>query len=110
MLAALDGDNHHAKVRSFGDILHRRAPYYAPGRVQELRGFVFNAAIENDIFEVCSASLAARPQMSVERLEADLLAWYRRDRVANSDRPQYPLQIFTVGTLEREAAPGSLSK
>ena len=71
--------------------------------------FVFNAAIKNDIFEVRSASLAARPQMSVERLEADLLAWYRRDRVANPDRPQYPLQNFTVGTLGTRGAPGSLS-
>ena len=71
-------------------------------------GFVFNAAIENDIFEVRSASLAACTQMSVERLKADLLAWYRRDRVANPDRPQYPLQNFTVGMLGTRAAPSSL--
>ena len=71
-------------------------------------GFVFNAAIENDIFEVRSKSLAARTQMSVYRLETDLLAWYRRDRVANPDKHQYPLQNFTVGMLRTRPAPSSL--
>ena len=71
-------------------------------------GFVCNAAIENDIFKVRSASLAARTQMSVERLKVDVLAWYRRDRVANPDRHQYPLQNFTVGMLGTRAAPCSL--
>ena len=71
-------------------------------------GFVFNAAIGNDIFEVRSSSLAARTQMSVGRLIADLLACYRLDRGANTDRPQYPLQNFTVGMLGTRAAPSSL--
>ena len=71
-------------------------------------GFVFDTAIENDIFEVHSASLAARTQIFVERLKADLLAWYRRDRVANPDRPQNPLQKFTVDMLGTRAAPSSL--
>ena len=71
-------------------------------------GFVFNAAIKNDVFEVRSPSLAAPTQVSVERLKTDLLAWYRRNRVANTDRPQYPLQNFTVGMLGTRAAPSSL--
>ena len=66
------------------------------GVFENFVGFVCNATIEYDIFKVRSASLAARTQMSVGRLEADLLAWCRRDRVANPDRPQYPLQNFTV--------------
>ena len=69
------------------------------GVLKNFVGFVCNAVIENDIFEVRSASLAARTRMSVERLEADMFASYRRDRVANPNRRQYPLQNFTVGML-----------
>ena len=66
------------------------------GVFENFVGFICNATIEYDIFKVRSASLAARTQMSVGRLKADLLAWCRRDRVANPDRPQYPLQNFIV--------------